>query len=245
MPDFSDTILNTIKEQHITPRPRWFFVLKWSAIWTLLFVTFLVGSLASSAMLFMLTNADWQTYAFLNRSPLAHAIAILPYFWILLVTASVAVVYYNLRQTRHGYRYASYLVIGGSVVASIAVGAILNASGVGLSLDRTFARSVPFYTSFVERNQEIWSRPETGFMAGRIVSINGPESLIVQDLRGDTLLVRPESPTLFLQSFAATGTCIEFFGRRDPSDFDAFSIRTCHNGFDNEFPEWHPEPDGD
>lgn len=243
MTELSETVLHTIQEKNIKPRPRWFFVVKWLMIWSILAVTFIVGSLASSATIFMLLNADWEVYEQLNRSPLVHALSILPYFWIVLVALSVALVYINLRQTRHGYRYTTLLLVGGSVVTSVVLGGVLYASGVGVYLDRVFARSLPFYNSFVERNQEIWSRPDTGLMAGRVMTMHGPNSFVIRDLNGMEWVVSRDRPDVQGQPLAATGTCLEFIGQSGMDRaFVAHEIRRCHDGF---FPDDVFTPDTD
>ena len=74
-------VLEQIKSKGILPKPRWRFLLKDYLIWLFFGLTIIVGSLASSIIIFMVRSNDWDLY---NRLHLPFFLKTLPYFWIII-----------------------------------------------------------------------------------------------------------------------------------------------------------------
>lgn len=106
-------ILDKIKSSKIQPRPRWHFVLKNYFIWFFSIMAMIVGALSFSVVIYMLKFNDRGMY-YEPVSSLAKFIVVsLPYFWLALLTIFVLLIFFNLKHTKHGYRF-SLLVLDAS-----------------------------------------------------------------------------------------------------------------------------------
>ena len=84
MTDIGNKILQTIKDKHIKPTPRFKFLFK-SYAWTVLaFLMVVFGSLAVSVIIFYLKNEDWSLYIQAGFSQINFLLLAIPYFWVLL-----------------------------------------------------------------------------------------------------------------------------------------------------------------
>ena len=110
MADISKETLKKIKEERIIPRPRWYFLSKNYFFWLMFLLTTILGSIASSMVLLLTGDVDWDIFPYLGIN-LPKAILIsLPYLWIILLFFFLYITYYNFSRTRTGYRYRFILI---------------------------------------------------------------------------------------------------------------------------------------
>ena len=102
--DASKNILDKIKENKITPKPKWQFRLEQVGIWALAVLSLIIGAKAFAVIIFRLVNNDWEIREHLGRSLLNHALLTLPYLWIIVMVLFILLAYYNARHTKKGYR---------------------------------------------------------------------------------------------------------------------------------------------
>lgn len=179
--DFSKKILQTIKERHLKPTPRWHFLLKDYVLWGLTLVSFVIGSLAFAVVLYMIINNDWDVYENINDSLLEFIFVTLPYFWIVLLVLFIIAADYNIRHTKKGYRYGLHIIVLASVFGSMIVGTIFYNVGLGQAIDDVFVDQVPYYQKFLGMRHIRWTQPEMGLLAGVIVSKDGNRHFEIQD----------------------------------------------------------------
>lgn len=175
-------ILEKIKQENITPKPRWEFLLKDYVIWGFCAVSILVGSLATSAMLFMLSHADWQ-YRDSDIGWLPWAIINLPYFWFTLVVGFLAIAYYNFKNTKQGYRYNALVIAGASIVMSIVIGGAIYALGGGERLEEFCYRHVPLYQRIMEHRGRLLLSPQAGRIPGVVIGVDD-NLILIRDFNG-------------------------------------------------------------
>ena len=170
MTEISDKILETIKEKKMKPTPRFKFLLK-SYAWAILaFLMVVFGSLAVSVIIFYFKNEDWSLYRQAGFSQLNFMLMMIPYFWVILSLVFVLLAYYNFRHTKFGYRYRFSAVVLSYFALSILIGSVAYASGAGEGIEGLFFNNnLVFYGQLMEKRQEVWNRPEKGFIAGEIV----------------------------------------------------------------------------
>lgn len=178
-----DKILTEIKRQGAGPIPRWHFLLKDYVVWAVGAVSLLAGALAFSVFIYLFINNDWEIYREVSGSFLEFFLLTLPYFWILFLALFVIVVDYNVKHTKHGYRYPVLLVVLASIVSSMLLGAAFFKAGFGRALDRILGDTAPFYADIINPRLGFWSRPEDGRLAGVIISQIDEKDYILFDRR--------------------------------------------------------------
>jgi len=191
MKDLSADILKEIKQQDITPIPRWKFLLKNYGIWIIFGLLIILGSLSVSVVIFMFTDHDWDVYKYLNKSFTESILLAIPYFWFVLVSAFLAFAYYDLRRTKTGYKY-NFVKIGAiNILASVLLGVIFFYSGLGLRIDRIFADNIPYYREIHSfAGPRVWQNPENGLLVGEITSLKEDGNFEIRDLKNQNWLVK-------------------------------------------------------
>lgn len=176
---FKEKLIAKIKNEKLSPKPRWKFLLKNYVVWTSGILALIIGALAVSVMIYLLKYNNFDIYYQTKRSFWEFIILTLPYFWLIFLGIFVFVVYYNFKHTENGYRYPSFLLIGVSVTASILLGTIFFTFGIGGKLDDILGRRAPFYDRVFNRHIDFWSQPAEGRLSGMIVLQNGPTKFLL------------------------------------------------------------------
>lgn len=222
----SEKILKDIKEKHISPAPRWRFVLKNWIIWLIFSLALLVAALSFAAMLEILINHDWDIYFRLHKTFWEFLLMSLPYIWIVSMIIFSLIAYYDFVHTRGWYRHRAYRVVSASILVSMVLGGILFYSGFGKRVDQAFDVSVPFYGSININKKQMWCHPEEGLLGGEIVKMHmdDPERFIIKDCHGREWDIRkpvPQVKSLVIQ----TGERIKIIGRQIEEGFEAEELR--------------------
>lgn len=225
MKDSSKKVLDKIDREKITPKPKWQFRLEQVGLWLLAVVSVLIGSNAVAAIIFRMVNNDWDALRFLERSPIAHSLATIPYVWLVLLGLFILLAYYNTRHTKKGYRYSTYGIVIGSILASIIVGTFLYAVGFGPRV-HTFMERMPGMEKMMHSREEIWMHPENGFIAGEITGIlSGVGAFEIRDLKNEQWVIRPVKVYIDPQTVVEVGSMVRIVGQiYEPPIFEATKI---------------------
>jgi hypothetical protein len=178
-------IFDKIKEKKIEPRSKWRFLLKDYLIWVFFGLAILIGSMAFSVIIFLLTDNDWDVYKYLDKSFTSYVILSFPYLWIIILASFSFLAYFNYRHTKVGYKINPIAIVLVSVLISIFLGSILFKSGFGQAIDYTFSKNIPYYEKMIIYRQALWSNPEKGLFAGRIIEINNKNNFYIKSLDGE------------------------------------------------------------
>lgn len=180
----SQSILKKISEKNIRPKNRWHFIIARAVLWVPGIVSILVGALATSALIYVVSHAGWQYAPFVSDDSLwKYALTTLPYLWIALVILFTGLVYSALRKTRRGYRYHTMSLVFGSILLSILLGSVGYALGIGQAIDTGLGARVRGFDSLVQQRTQQWSHPEHGRLVGEVKKI-GNTSLRLKDPDG-------------------------------------------------------------
>lgn len=179
---FSSKIIEQLKIKHISPKPRWEFVLKNVALWLTLAILLVVGSLASSIIIFMIDTNQWDLYDNIRHNALAFFLASLPYFWLIFLGLFILGIYYYFRQTKSGYKFHAYAIVLASFILSSVLGLVLYNAGLAHAIDRVFEEKVPMYGKIINSRQNILSHPEFGILPGKIIQVISPSELVIIDI---------------------------------------------------------------
>ena len=143
----SSSILARITGEHITPKPRYAFLLREGFLISLVLATILVGTVAVAVMIFILMSANYALYEATHSNFVTFLFDVLPALWGLSFVALILLVYTELRQVKSGYRYSVGTIIGGSLLLSCVGGLVLHGLGCGYALDQFLGKQVSMYMS--------------------------------------------------------------------------------------------------
>jgi hypothetical protein len=191
--DVAKKTLKIIEEKKIKPVPRWQFLLKDYCFWFFSICSIIIGSMAASALFFMLFSNDWDVYKYLGINLFEHIFICMPYLWAAILFLFVFLAYYNLTYTRRGYKYEIRIVILWIFSASVFIGAILFFCGLGFSVHNIFMKKMPFYGSLVYEKEELWNNSEKGLLGGEIIRKSGEREFLLKDFNGKIWLVKEDS----------------------------------------------------
>src|SRR3989339_370052 len=177
----SEKTFAAIKEQKITPKPRWEFILKDSVVWVMFSLALIVEGMLVSVTIFLFSDQDWDIYNKLDKNIVEYALIIVPYFWLVLMAIFCGLAWLNFRQTKKGYRFHTYLVVLVSGVSGLILGTTFFYFGLGNKIDQLFTAKVPYYERMVCHKSEFWEQPKLGLLAGEIVLWDGPDRFVIKD----------------------------------------------------------------
>ena len=176
----SQKLLEKIQSEKITQKPRKQFVLRNIFFWTLFAFSIAIGGLSFSVIIFAFNQTDFDLLSHIPNSKIELFLGLLPFFWIVSCLIFLLISIFGIRHTKTGYRYSPLLVFSSSIILSIVLGTILFFSGGAERMERIFSETVPVYKSLEEKKVSRWSRPENGFLSGRIIEKD--EAIIIEDL---------------------------------------------------------------
>lgn len=222
----TEQIFQKIQENDIQPKAKWRFLLKNYFVWSLFGLVIIVGALAVSVIIFLLTDNDWEAHQYLNKSFWSYFFLSLPYLWLVLLIGLSSLAYFNYKHTKYGYRFNPFLVVAGSILISLILGGILFYFKLGNKIDQVLYHNMPFYKNMVVHKEDIWSQPEKGMLAGKIIKIESNDNFIIEDLLGNKWQIIGESIEIKNRVNFELGEVIKIFGvMQDDRTFKAIEIR--------------------
>ncbi len=220
---FNKEILEKLQELKIKPRARWHFLLKNYAIWISGILALLIGAASVSVIIYLSSYNDFSIRQDINKSLGEILLLTLPYFWLIFLSLFVFIVYYNLKHTKTGYRYSIGFIVAFAVIASIFLGGIFYATGLGKELDEILGQKAPLYGEMINPRVDFWSNPEEGRLIGIIISQTNDEDFVLIDKDQHEWLVKIES-----DDFAAlhlTGGPLRLIGeKKSDGVFEVFKV---------------------
>ena len=188
--NLKQTILKRIETEHVCPRSAWFFSGRECMVWTLWLLTVLLGATAVAVTLSVAVYRQHSLFEITHGGPFWFVLEVLPYLWMTIFSAMAIIAVFNLRHTKHGYRYPLWQILGSSLLVSMAGGAGLHLLGVGFMLDEQLGMRVEMYKSQIKMEQRMWQAPEVGRLVGAVSSdsiIEDQEGkLVFKDITGFT-----------------------------------------------------------
>lgn len=180
---FDQELLEKIKEKKSDQKSKWHFLLKNYVIWAVGILALIIVGLAFSVIIYLLKYNDWSAHRQINASFLEFALLTLPYFWVLFLALFIWFVNYNIKHTKKGYRYPVPIIILITVVISILLGGLFFRVGLCEVIDDVLGERAPFYEKIFNRQADFWSQPESGRLAGLVLSKSGDAEFTVLDIK--------------------------------------------------------------
>lgn len=181
-----NTLLERIEAEQVCPRSRMFFRGRECLVWFLWSISVVVGAFAIAVSLFVVTHRQYELYEATHDNFFTFMVEMLPYLWIVVFGLMVYVAVYNLRHTKHGYRYPLWMILASSVVLSFAGGSALQFFGFGYSIDNVLGRNMEMYMSQDKLEQKMWQAPSEGRLLGKQVftTLSPEEFVVFEDATG-------------------------------------------------------------
>jgi len=173
MLDLSEKIISKIESKQIRPRPRWQFIAKKYAVFTIGIAALILGSLAFSLVLHLVKNQDWELQTIGRYRFLILIISSLPFVWLIFFISILALIYYNFRQLRKGYKYPTRTIILSSLAITIFFGGLAAILGLNQELHETLNNHLPpSFRAVLDTRRPAWDRPQAGLLAGKIIDLD-------------------------------------------------------------------------
>ncbi len=160
------SILSRLEKEHVAVTPRWQFLVTEYGVWALWFVSVLVGAVAFSVMLFFMTHAGFSLYEATHETMFDFVMDVMPLAWIVVFVAMALFAHFNLRHTKHGYRYKVWQVLASSIVGSFLGGIVLHMIGMSFLIDDFMAKQVPMFKGLQSIETRMWQKPGEGRLIG-------------------------------------------------------------------------------
>jgi len=110
---------------------------------------------------------------------------VVPYVWLVLLFAFFGAIFYQVRNTKRGYRYTFNIIAVTGLVLVVVFGTAFYAIGAGQVADDILSERFSPYEKMVKRPQQVWFNPEEGSLVGVIVASSTNSSIILRDRAGN------------------------------------------------------------
>ncbi len=167
--DIKDKIIKDIKEKDIKPTSKIYFTAKNILFWGFFIISVFVGSMAVSAIIFLIQINDWGMYRHVSNTLPGFVFQTLPYFWIVLFIIFIIIGYFNFRNIKGAYKIQKIFLI--TLILSVLFGVGLSKARMGMFLDDEFRERIPMYKEMRVKQFRMWDRPEKGIMIGEVTGI--------------------------------------------------------------------------
>lgn len=220
----SEQILKTINEKHISPKPKWEFLIKDWAVWTAGVFSILIGGIAVGLMITFIRTDDLNVLKQLNNGGAGYLFALFPYFWVAVMIGFLALARFNLKHTKRGYRLTLPMFAGISIILSIILGICFYDAGIGQMIDSSLTSRPGKYLELIHPRAELWSRPSQGMLGGVVVEIPDEQTLILNDFSNHIWIVRVPNTSISLKQLPIHAR-IRCLGKQSgPTEFTAEQI---------------------
>lgn len=177
-------IIDRIRKEGVKPIPKSYFKLKNISLWLLFIFGVFIGAIAFSIILFSIQQTDFDLLSHIRHSKLEFLLALLPFFWIVLLIIFLTLSILGIKNSRRGYKHSPSKLVGVSTALSVLLGTLFFITGGAQKLERAFAIRVSIYKSIEEKKTKIWSMPEEGYLSGEIQSVSD-DTLYILDFKNN------------------------------------------------------------
>lgn len=184
MSHLSEKLLKEIKERKLQKIPRWRFVAKNGLIWGTLIIAVLIFAFSLSMVMYQVYALDWKVLSEISDNDLELILKATPYFWLIIAAILFAIVYFDFRKTKTGYRYRSEVIILVALVSSALLGGGIFVCGASQNIEPVF-ENARAYKVVAMPHHKIWVSPEQGLLSGKIIEVKvANEAIYIRDLNG-------------------------------------------------------------
>lgn len=218
----ASNILAEIEKQQLVPTSRYAFLMHDTFLWLCWMSSVIVGALAIAVLLMAWMEGMYGFYEATHATWLAYTLERMPYVWLFIFTAVVAIAYRNVRRTETGYKYPFWQVVLSSIGLSIVAGVLFYWLGLGYVTDKIMADHMPMYESQEQIDQASWQQPAEGRLVGSAKTTNALGLQFV-DTANTTWTLITDELSAEEKSLLTTGEQVKVLGMQD----DASTFLAC------------------
>lgn len=182
MSKLSKSVLDKIKNEHVTPKPKWWFVAMHGAMWGVIVISVLVGSMAMGVLIHEFSGAEWGHVGRLDQDGVPGFVFMLPYVWFAALGLTLFISYHLFAHTKKGYKHQPYMIVGATALLSIFLGFGLYASKTAERFEAAMIERVPPYAKYMENREHLLVAPDHGVVAGMIIDEKKGVLIILNDV---------------------------------------------------------------
>lgn len=183
MSKLSSKILRQIKEEKVTPRPRWYFMLMHTLLGTAILTSIIIGSIAVAIVIRHFIVTDWELARQFAGGHVRSFFLIVPYIWIIFIGLTIFLADLLFRHTKKGYRIKAWKIVAASVVLSVIGGGLFYITNADKPIEEGLRMNLRHYEQWENKRNQIFAAPEKGVLAGEIIRINSEEEWMIVDFK--------------------------------------------------------------
>src|SRR5690606_21014678 len=100
-----DSVLERLEKEGITPHSRYYWLSYEYAFWAAWLISVFLGSVALAVLSFASVYIGYSLFEATHGGFLTFFFDTLPYIWLVAFAALTLVAYFNLKNTKRGYKY--------------------------------------------------------------------------------------------------------------------------------------------
>jgi hypothetical protein len=97
--------------------------------------------------------------------------SVMPVIWILLFALMTYIAVFEIKKTKRGYRYNTFLVLGSNLFCTVLGAIILHCFGMGYALDHRLGMEIGMYKSMDKMELRMWQSPDQGRLLGELAPV--------------------------------------------------------------------------
>jgi hypothetical protein len=183
------SVINKIKQERIMPIPRWQFVILHILLWFAFVIAIVLGALAFSVIFRLVGGVDWEIARRAGHGTVRGFFLVLPYLWLLTLTAVLYLAGKLFEKTKKGYLYTHTIIVLLSIIISLIIGMVFYFAGVGHFIERGLMNHIRPYARWSERHDSGMVAPDDGVLIGKVIDIKEDRELMIIDFRGEQWVV--------------------------------------------------------
>lgn len=221
----TESVLDRIEKENVEPKPKWYFILKNEVFWGVGIVSIIIGSCSVAAVLFSVSNSDFDMYIATHDTFGGYLLDALPFMWLMNLAIFIALGYLQIKHTNNGYKYPVYIVIGGVLLITSVGGILLHMFEFGEYVEKRFGPYIPFHKLVHIERERLWSNSNRGVIAGRVSVITpGLKSFVIKDFRDKPWVIVGENLHAQDLKFLYLDNTVRIIGI--PTDVDSKNLAT-------------------
>ena len=177
MSELEKRVMERIESEKIAPRPFYVFLAKRAVFWVLAGLSFAIGAMCFALAIFVTSDFYYTGGKAFDEMPFDELTSGLPFVWLLSSLLLAVSATFSIGQTSRGYRVKRSYVLTAVSTASIAMGVLLYGFDVGGKVHQSLSSHFPSYRAATHIPYAEWSRPQAGFLGGKVQSVTGGKAL--------------------------------------------------------------------
>ncbi len=223
----SKKIIDTIKDEHIVPDPKWKINLKNYLYWGILACMVILSAAFFSLALLNVVDFDFELFCQLKAGKyLKLLIFFAPYLWIGLFIFCFVLGYLIFRKTKKGYRYNVLFVAGIILIIVSILGVGTHIARMNEKIEDQFSRRAPQFRKIILPRAEYLLESGDGIIAGTIEQ-KEKESFVLKTRNGkEWTVIFDENTRIRKERILKVGVKVMIVGKKvNSNSFKATGIK--------------------